>query len=111
MKKYDKSKVMRTAWDIKYNHDNLTFGECLRRAWQIIKDAMANVFRNGMTIIVDGYERTLSRWTKNGMDRVYINGGSRKGDGYVDLVRRKTYLRGNLLYQAKIADKILAMQF
>ena len=111
MKKYDKSKVMRTAWDIKYIHDNLTFAQCLRRAWQIIKQAVANVFANGMTVMVDGYERTLSRWTKNGMDRVYINGGSRKGDGFVDLVSRRAYLRGNLRYQARIADMILAMQF
>lgn len=111
MKKYDMSKVMKTAWEIKYNNDSLSFSACLKKAWQVIKDAVANVFYNGMTVIVDGYERILSRWTKNGMDRVYINGGSRRGDGYVDLNRRKAVLNGNLAYQAKIADQVLAMQF
>ena len=55
--------------------------------------------------------RTLSRWTKGNYDRVYINGGSRAGDGFVDLKNRVACLRGELSYQTKIADMILAMEF
>lgn len=64
-------------------------------------------FENGMTVVAGDYERTLSRWTKGGYDRVYINGGSKKGDGYVDLKSRRACLNGNLTYQCEIADMIL----
>lgn len=69
-------------------------------------------FINGMEVTTsDGYTRILNRWTKNGMDRVYINGGSRKGDGYVDLKTCETHLNGNIRYQKEIAEMILDMYF
>lgn len=68
-------------------------------------------FENHMEITADGYTRELVRWTKGNHDRVYINGGSRRGDGFVDLIAKKAYLRGNLTYQKKIADIILNMEF
>lgn len=77
-------------------------------------------FTNGMSVTVSldykpgtdiTYTRTLNRWTKAGKDRVYINGGSTKGDGYVDLISRKAYLRGEYTYQVKIAEMILEMDF
>ena len=70
-------------------------------------------FENGMEVKApsNGFIRTLNRWTKAGKDRVYINGGSRKGDGYVDLISRKAYLGGELTYQVEIAEMILAMDF
>ena len=70
-------------------------------------------FENGMEVKApsNGFIRTLNRWTKAGKDRVYINGGSRKGDVYVDLISRKAYLSGELTYQVEIAEMILAMDF
>lgn len=69
-------------------------------------------FQDGMEVTTsDGYTRTLTRWTKYGKDRVYINGGSRSGDGFVDLVSKKAFLNGSLKYQKEIADMILDMDF
>lgn len=116
--KYNRSEIMKSAWTIKRNAYRLPFAECLRRAWSYAKykaeeckTEIVQKFENGMTVVADGYERTLNRWTKNGMDRVYINGGTRRGDGYIDLKTRKAYLRGNYTYQRKIAEAVLAMAF
>lgn len=114
--KYNLSKIMKRAWEMKRMYRQLSFSQCLKRAWSEAKAEYQNslapaVFENGMEITIDGFTRTLSRWTKDGHDRVYINGGSKKGDGYVDLRSRKSFLRGNLAYQTKIAEKILAMAF
>lgn len=69
-------------------------------------------FQDGMEVTTsDGYTRTLTRWTKYGKDRVYINGGSRSGDGFVDLVSKEAHLNGNLKYQKEIAEMILCMNF
>lgn len=118
MRKYDLSKIMKKAWEIRksYHSKSLTFGECLARAWHYAKIEYQNslvptVFTDGMEITIDGYTRTLSRWKKFDHDRVYINGGSRKGDGYVDLKKRDYSLRGGLTYQIKMAEAILAMAF
>lgn len=67
-------------------------------------------FTNNMSVTTsDGYTRILVRWTKGVHDRIYINGGSRSGDGYVDLVDRSTHLYGGLNYQKEIAQMILDM--
>ncbi len=112
--RYDLSKIMKRAWEMKRLHKALTFGQCLKNAWGEAKveyqnSLVATIFENGMQITIDGYTRTLNRWTKGNMDRIYINGGSRKGDGFVDLVSRRMFLNGNLSYQVKMAEKILAM--
>lgn len=114
--KYNLSSIMKRAWEIRRIHKSLAFGQCLRQAWGEAKAEYQNslvptTFENGMTITVDGYTRQLRRWTKGNMDRIYINGGSRKGDGFVDLINRKMSLNGNLSYQVKMAEKILAMAF
>lgn len=116
MKRYSLSKIMKRAWEMKRMYKLLTFAQCLRNAWAEAKNEYQNslvptVFENGMEITVDGYTRTLSRWSKHDLDRVYINGGSHKGDGFVDLINKKMFLRGNLSYQVKMAEKILAMAF
>lgn len=118
MKKYNLSKIMKRAWELRrsYSCRSLTFSECLKRAWKEAKTEYQNSlvpdkFEDGMEITVDGYTRTLSRWRKGGHDRVYINGGTRRGDGFVDLKSKRTFLRGNCGYQVKMAEKILAMVF
>lgn len=115
---YNKSEIMTKAWEMfkSYSARALTFGECLKRVWANAKQAVANAaligikFVDGMDITVNGYTRELRRWTKNGHDRVYVNGGSRKGDGYVDLKTGYVHM-GSLSYQTKIAEIILAMEF
>ena len=116
MKKYNLSKIMKRAWEMRrsYNCRALNFAQCLKRAWEEAKTEYQNSlvpdkFSDGMEITVDGSTRTLKRWTKGGYDRVYINGGSRKGDGFIDLKNKRMFLNGNLTYQVKMAEKILAM--
>lgn len=103
--------VMTRAWAIYKETGCKTrfeFSLCLKMAWEESKTVS---FENNMTIEADGYKRTLTRWTNGGHDRVYINGGSRKGDGFVDLKTQKAHLRGELIYQVKIAEAILSMAF
>lgn len=115
--KYNKSKIMKRAWELKksWNCRALTFGQCLKMAWQEAKTEIENnlvptVFTNGMEITVDGYTRILNRWTKGSHDRVYINGGGRRGDGWVD-VKTGVSNTNNLSYANKMVEKILAMEF
>lgn len=116
---FNKSEIMKNAWNKKrsYSHRGLTFGECLKRAWADAKAAVENAkayaitkFENNMEITVDGVTRTLTRWTKGGYDRVYVNGGSSKGEGFVDIKNSKSNLN-NTSYNVKIAEIILAMEF
>lgn len=116
--KYNLSKIMKRAWQIKkrYHIISLTFSQCLKKAWEEAKIERENSmvpdkFTDGMTITIDRHTRTLKRWTKGGYDRVYINGGSRKGDGFVDLKSKRMFLNDELTYQVKMAEKILKMTF
>lgn len=116
--KYNRSEIMKRAWEIKrsYRARALTFGQCLSRAWDEAKQEVAENayigrdFENGMEITMNDVTRTLNRWTKNGMDRVYINSG-RKNDGYVDLVSRKIVGGNTYEYLEKIAAAVLTMKF
>lgn len=115
--KYNKSEIMKRAWELKRTFRNkYTFGQCLYRAWREAKEEAAEnayngtAFVNGMGITMNGVARTLNRWTKNGMDRVYINYG-KKNDGYVDLVSRKLVGGNKCEYLAKIVEAVLSMNF
>lgn len=112
MKKYNLSSIMKRAWEL-VKKMGITISEGLKKAWAEAKAKTNKIkFENHMTVTTsDGYVRELSRWTKGGYDRVYINGGSRSGDGYVDIKTGFTNLRGNLTYQKEIARMILAMEF
>lgn len=67
-------------------------------------------FENGMEVTTsDGYTRILTRWTKNGKDRVYINGGSRMGDGFVDLITGEIHLYNTTNYAKEVADMVIEM--
>lgn len=117
--KYNLSEIMKNAWSIKKSHKDLSFSHCLRRAWEKAKQAALESsyigckFQNGMKITINGVARTLNRWTKNGMDRVYLNYGDygRKTDGYVDLVNGRHNLYNKYEYLSKMADAIVTMQF
>lgn len=106
--KYNKSNIMIRAWEL-VKKAAMTMSAALKQAWAEAKSIIK--FENNMTVYADGYERELVRWTKYGNDRIYINGGSRKGDGYVDLKTGRAVLNGKLTYQVKIAEMILNMDF
>ena len=116
--KYNMSQIMKRAWELRRccALSALTFGGCLRRAWAEAKKEMeanrynGREFVNGMAITMNGVTRTLNRWTKNGMDRVYIN-FDRKNDGYIDLVSGRRVLNNKYEYLTMIADAVAAMTF
>ncbi len=116
--KYNKSEIMKRAWELRksYRCRSLTFGQCLSRAWDEAKQAAAEnayngvEFVNGMEITMNDVTCTLNRWTKYGMDRVYINRYGKR-DGYVDLVSRKNFGGCNAEYHEKIVAAILTMRF
>ena len=66
--KYNMSKIMRRAWEIKRLDSEYIFGLCLRMAWAEAKEAAK----------VEMLEARFSRWTKTGYDgkkydRIYFN--------------------------------------
>lgn len=117
--KYNKSNIMKRAWELKKLFgEKKSFSICLYRAWNEAKEeAEANYYNckdfvNGMEITMNGVTRTLNRWTKNGMDRVYIN-NDRNSDGYVDLIAHKA-IGGKGCgydYHKNIVAAILSMNF
>ena len=111
--KYNKSEIMKNAWEM-VRKFKCSMSRALKEAWAKAKiRAMKFVkFVDGMEITSpNGFTRILNRWTRYDRDRVYINGGSRKGDGYVDLNTGKAHLNGTLVYQEQIAEMILNMDF
>lgn len=107
--KYNRREIMKRAWEFRkqYWTRKMTFGECLKCAWdeakKIAAEKAANEaefsrlagkkFENGMEVTFDGVTFVLRRWTKGGHDRVYLNGSygwtSRKPAGFVDVKNRK----------------------
>lgn len=112
MKKYSLSNIMKRAWEL-VKKMGQTISEGLKTAWAEAKAATKKVkFQNHMEVTTsDGYVRELSRWTKGGYDRVYINDGCRRGDGFVDLNTGRAFLQGTVKYRKEIAGMILAMDF
>lgn len=113
-----KAQVMTRAWEIARAAVK-TFGgkakqyisEALKMAWAEVKTSVVK-FVNKMEITVDGYTRYLTRWTKGGYDRVYINGGNKRGDGFVDIKTGFVNLYNrNSSYGKKMAEMILSMEF
>jgi len=119
MKKYNLSEIMRAAWSIKKDArtHKMTFSDCLKRAWDKAKTLVENAkfygirFVNNMVITLDGYTRTLTRWTKGNCDRIYINGGSNsERNCFVDIKSGMRNVSG-LSFHQHMADAILSMQF
>ena len=120
--KYNRKKIMNRAWEMhrSWNCRSLTFGECLKRAWAEAKEKLADAlefarldgkkFVNGESVSFNGYTCTLSRWTKGNHDRVYLNDGSRKGCGYIDL-NKKTDCTIGVYWSKKMAKAIMTMAF
>lgn len=120
--KYNLSKIMKSAWEMhrSYSCRKLTFGECLKRAWENAKEEMEEAkaiaslsgrkFEDGMEITVCGYTCILSRWTKYNNDRVYLNcKSSRSRIGYVDLKDMTDCT--SVFWSHKMAAAIMTMTF
>lgn len=113
MKKYDLSKIMKRAWEIKKENKKNIFSICLQLAWEEAKKAVVK-FKNGMELVVDGrVYMTLRRWTKGNHDRVYINDGTRKGCGYIDLIEKEEHINSGIHWSRKeeVKNYILSMEF
>ena len=118
MKKHNLAKIMKRAWQLKKENKENIFGECLKMAWaEAKKEADLNgceyegaKFKNGMEIWVYNVRFQLRRWTNAGFDRVYINDGTRKGGGYVDLKTKKSLIRHGEVHE-RAADLVLSMEF
>lgn len=93
MKKYDLAAIMRKAWEIYRSHKairvEISFGECLRRAWASAKSASEQPAKKTFTgsANIDGFR--FIAWEKYGKRRIYISNysghnASNKG-GYIDL--------------------------
>lgn len=116
--KYNRSEIMKRAWELyrTFRRWGDSFGKCLTMAWKEAKQEAADnayngvEFANGMEITMNDVTCTLNRWTKCGMDRVYINRNGKR-DGYVDLVSRKNFGGSNAEYHEKIVAAILTMRF
>lgn len=96
--KYNKSEIMSKAWkryklhlsvSKGYDREAFTFDFWLHCAWEDAKNEVALQevekngveFKNGMTVPFFCRDISLSRWTKYGKDRCYINGS----DGWYDI--------------------------
>lgn len=116
---YNKSEIMRNAWVsfrfAKANGGKRSFGYFLRASWGKAKEKAAAArlvsesikFENGMALEVSGHEFILNRWKKNGMDRIYLNGGRRDGYGYIDLVTGEYHPKTSF-DPAKAAAKVVS---
>ena len=67
MKKYNLSEIMKRAWEIKKDDMNNIFSFCLRMAWDEAKE------KNDMTIEEYLKSKGLKVWEKGEMKRIYIN--------------------------------------
>lgn len=93
--KYNKSEIMKKAWEMfrlaKANNWNRTFGECLRAAWRLAKEAHAEaerkakeatIFTGKKAVSFEGF--TFRFWQGGKNRRIYIN-GYHDGGAYIDL--------------------------
>lgn len=104
MKKYNLSKIMKRAWELKRCNSYYSFGKCLHISWieakqEVLKaeqDAAAEAqkfaaFKNGMEITVGYSTYTLNRWQNYGKDRIYINVNAHQNIGYLDVKTGNIY--------------------
>lgn len=109
--KYNKSRIMKRAWQLKEEF-NCLFSTALKVSWNEEKRFVALnsgekvKFNDGMEITVDGYTRTLNRWSKGNHDRIYINNDD-KSDGFVDIKNKTANLKNNDSYVVKMSEIIL----
>ena len=96
--KYNRSEIMKKAWEFfrmakvnNWKHTFRTFGECLRVAWRLAKEARveaerkakeATIFTGKKAVSFEGF--TFRFWQGGKNRRIYIN-GYHDGGAYIDL--------------------------
>lgn len=98
MKKYNLSKIMKRAWELKRCNSYYSFSKCLSLSWSEAKRELraaeesaaaeaqkGATFKQGMEITVGYSTYTLRRWQSYGKDRIYINVNAHKNIGYLDV--------------------------
>lgn len=96
MKKYDLSKIMKRAWEIKNEDSENLFGECLRMAWGEAKKTKDK--ESFIDLLISA---GASRWQKYGYDRLYVRGCEELFGLYVE-----RYNTGNISYCELGGEKI-----
>ena len=104
MKKYNLSKIMKRAWELKRCNRCYTFSKCLHLSWDEAKRerkaaeeaeklaAMKGTqFKQNMEITVGYTTYTLRRWQSYGKDRIYINVNAHRNIGYLDVKSGNIY--------------------
>lgn len=104
MKKYNLSKIMKRAWEMKKNWNcrALTFAQCLKRAWEEAKADNRKEDKKSEKAIKEKFEKcikilkmekngnrisdylTFSLWEKYGKRRVYVNDYKKRTIGYIE---------------------------
>lgn len=114
MMKYNLSQIMKAAWTefkslknypLTDSRRNRTFGDCLRSAWFVAKQAVKKAaelvslagkkFTQDMEITINYVTYSLRRWTNYGKDRIYVTGGKNRSGAFVDLLGNYNNLRGS----------------
>lgn len=99
---YNKSQIMKDAWALYKSimADKITtttFANCLKTIWKDAKKKVAEakamadgIDYNESIVVLDdcGREHSVTRWTKYGKDRLYINGTR---NAYYDIQSKKLF--------------------
>lgn len=94
--KYNLSKIMKRAWEIKRTTTNI-FSICLKKSWA---EAKQPAYLTGEALYARLVDMGASRWHKGGHDRIYFN---HLGEKMLHLWFR-CYKSGNIA-EAKLSDE------
>lgn len=123
MKKYNLSKVMKRAWEIKKQDEMNLFNLCLVMAWEEEKNSQmlfsglqkVAIVKNGIICEYVGTEYdsecnylTFNLWEKNGKKRIYMNDYKGRGCGYIDMNNRNEIVKpAGYVYAKETAEWFL----
>lgn len=62
--KYNKQRIMKTAWELARKYAGLSFAECLRRAWAVAKAAPVNAQRVAAAAAQAGISEAVATWAE-----------------------------------------------
>lgn len=94
--KYNKSEIMRRAWEIKKANATNIFGLCLKMAWEEAKAEVEKITREKLVALInefvakknndsDGYyvySASVKDWANYGKSRTYFSVYKRRADGW-----------------------------
>ena len=80
--KYNKSEIMKAAWNLYRTNFSRFFGKCLSKAWALAKAAANKEAFTGYTTF-NGFDFRF--WSNYGKRRIYVTGYRKQYSGYIDL--------------------------